>query len=224
LAAPAALYAAGDPGAEAPAPAQAVEVVTPAPGDQPAEPDPADPVPAAQPAAQPSSAPATAPTAGAAPSKRLAATSASATVSIGDNFFSPRQVTVNTGDTVTWRNNGQVAHNVTANDGSFRSGTINPGRTYSNAFSSAGSFSYYCTIHGQGQSGTVTVSSRGGAGGQTGGGGVAGPTEAAAVAAPNAAGSDTFLPATGTSTWVVVLIGVSLLAAGLGLRRTGSTR
>src|SRR5690349_2244745 len=64
----------------------------------------------------------------------VAAASSGATVNItiGDNNFTPKSVTVNVGDTVVWTNQGAVAHDVTANDGSFMSPrNLAPGATYS---------------------------------------------------------------------------------------------
>lgn len=80
------------------------------------------------------------------------------TVSVGDNFYEPASVTVEVGDTVTWRNDGQLLHTVTSNDGLFDSGyTVSPGTTYSYTFTSSGEFPYHCLIHGSIQSGTVVV-------------------------------------------------------------------
>jgi plastocyanin len=91
---------------------------------------------------------------------------ASASVSIGDNFYDPATVTISAGDSVVWTNNGQAPHTVTADDGSFDSSPDCPGNidecmqsgdTYSHTFGSAGTFTYYCKVHGQGMSGTVVV-------------------------------------------------------------------
>ncbi len=70
-----------------------------------------------------------------------------ASVSIKNMAFNPGSVSVTTGATVTWTNNDTTIHTVTADDGSFNSGNIAIGATYSRAFSSAGTFSYHCTIH-----------------------------------------------------------------------------
>jgi len=77
-------------------------------------------------------------------------------VTVGDNFFSPSSLTIQVGDTVEWRNaTGGMAHNVTANDGSFASTTASS-FTFSHTFNSAGSVGYRCTIHA-GMTGTITV-------------------------------------------------------------------
>ncbi len=61
--------------------------------------------------------------------------------------FNPPTLTVSVGTKVTWTNQDTVGHTVTANDGSFGSQTINPGQTFSQTFSTAGTFNYHCTIH-----------------------------------------------------------------------------
>jgi plastocyanin len=153
--------------------------------------------------------------------------SASASVSIGDNFYSPASVSIAVGDTVNWSNNGQAQHSATADDGSFDTGVFGPGASRSHTFTRAGTFSYYCTVHGQAQSGTVRVLAASG-GGSGGGGGpttsATGDSEAAAVASPDAAGTSTTLPATGMAAGVLALVGLALVASGSLVGRAGGTR
>src|SRR5205823_7661573 len=70
-----------------------------------------------------------------------------ASVSAVDFHFVPKTVTINVGDTVTWSNNGKSPHTVTANGGSFNSGNLNPGQSFSHTFTSAGTFAYHCQYH-----------------------------------------------------------------------------
>jgi plastocyanin len=60
------------------------------------------------------------------------------------------------GTTVTWTNQDSTAHTVTANDGSFDSGPIQPGKSFSHTFSTAGTVAYHCKIHPS-MTATVTV-------------------------------------------------------------------
>ncbi len=88
--------------------------------------------------------------------------SASAAVGITatDNTFAPKTTTVAPGDAVTWVNRGAVAHEVTAVDGSFTSGNIDVGKSFTFTVSKSGSFAYYCRYHGtadSGMTGTLTV-------------------------------------------------------------------
>jgi len=77
--------------------------------------------------------------------------------------FSPKSVTLQPGDTVTWTNNSGLTHTVTADDGSFDSGSVAPGQTFSHTFSTAGTVEYHCSFHGAaggiGMAGTVVVQS-----------------------------------------------------------------
>jgi plastocyanin len=190
--------------------------------ETPAEAEPAEQQIQAEPAPTPPPAPALA------TRSRKARASASASVSIGDNFYSPASVSIGVGDTVTWANNGQAQHSATADNGSFDTGVFGPGVRRSNTFTQAGTFSYYCTVHGQAQSGTVRVLAASGGGGSGGGGGptasATGDSEAAAVASPDAAGTSTTLPATGMAAGVLALVGLALVASGSLVGRAGATR
>src|SRR5688500_3110300 len=76
---------------------------------------------------------------------------ATATVELFDNSYSPRSVTVNPGDTVSWvlRGNDRT-HTVTAIDGAFDSGAVfnQPGATFRRTFNEAGrTFEIRCAAH-----------------------------------------------------------------------------
>jgi chitinase len=77
-------------------------------------------------------------------------------VSVGDNFFSPKAVTISVNDQVKWTWTGSAQHSSTSNTGLWNSGLHGKGATFVNTFSSAGTFPYHCTVHA-GQLGTVTV-------------------------------------------------------------------
>ena len=153
--------------------------------------------------------------------QKQAKVAAAKTVSIGDNFYSPATVTINVGDTVTWQNDGAASHSATADDGSFDTGVFNGGQSRSETFSSAGTISYFCTVHGQVQSGKVVVRSSGGGGGSGGGSGASssGTSEADAVASSGAAGSSSSLPATGFAAIILAAIGTTLVGSGSYLKR-----
>ena len=79
---------------------------------------------------------------------------ASASVSIIDTprpqekwGYAPVNVRVPAGSWVTWSNSGEDAHTVTADDGSFDSGELNPSEGYSYFFTEAGTYAYVCTLH-----------------------------------------------------------------------------
>jgi plastocyanin len=76
-------------------------------------------------------------------------------VTVADNQFSPADIQVSPGTTVTWTWAANASdHNVSFSDGAT-SGNKSSG-TYTRTFSSGGTFPYSCTLH-PGMSGTVTV-------------------------------------------------------------------
>ena len=79
-------------------------------------------------------------------------------VSIRDFFFNPSQITIVPGTTVVWVNEGNRPHTVTADDGSFDSGTLMPGQSFMVTFQGRGRISYFCEIHPF-MRGSVTVRS-----------------------------------------------------------------
>ena len=68
-------------------------------------------------------------------------------VSIEDFYFEPANAAVQPGDTITWINEGAHPHTVTADDGSFDSGTLQPGQSFSWTFQAPGAVTYHCSIH-----------------------------------------------------------------------------
>jgi plastocyanin len=72
---------------------------------------------------------------------------AGATVDVVDMAFSRPSVTVPVGGTVTWRFGDPKAHSSTSDSGFWDSGLQSSGDTWSRAFTSAGSFGYFCTTH-----------------------------------------------------------------------------
>ena len=65
------------------------------------------------------------------------------------NGYSPDSVTVVMGvnNTITWVNNDNAPHTVTADDGSFNSGNISPSQPFSFTFTTAGTYKYHCVYH-----------------------------------------------------------------------------
>lgn len=92
------------------------------------------------------------------------ASSASASVSMAGRAFSPSTVTIEAGGSVTFRNDDDREHTVTADDGAFNSGPIGEGGSWKRTFKQAGTFSYLCAIHPE-MTGEVVVKGSGGSGG-----------------------------------------------------------
>jgi amicyanin len=64
-----------------------------------------------------------------------------------DNFtFSPPELKVKVGDTVTWTNHDDIPHTVVS-AGKFRSKTMDTDNSFSFTFTSAGDYKYFCSLH-----------------------------------------------------------------------------
>ena len=61
--------------------------------------------------------------------------------------FTQERIEVTAGTTIRWTNNDQLQHSVTANDGSWDSGLINPGGTWTHTFAQPGEYAFHCTPH-----------------------------------------------------------------------------
>jgi plastocyanin len=70
--------------------------------------------------------------------------------------FLPPTATIRTGTTITWSNEDEAVHTVTAADGSFDSGRMPIGATFSMSFANPGTVEYVCSIH-PAMRGTLTV-------------------------------------------------------------------
>ena len=86
------------------------------------------------------------------------------TVQVADDFFSPRDISVEPGTTVHWVMAGShPGHTVTDTGGAFDSGMVftSSGASFDHTFSSADSgrtFNYFCQTHGNlGMKGSVRV-------------------------------------------------------------------
>lgn len=131
------------------------------------------------------------------------------TVGISNFAFQPASLTIAVGDTVTWTNSDDVAHTATSTDGTFASGNLDPGQSFSFTFTSAGTFAYACDYHAAMQ-GTITVQ---------------------AAAAPTATATAAQIPSTamrtdedrGAADTTLVAIGVLLIASAILLPLVGRT-
>ena len=68
-------------------------------------------------------------------------------ISIKGNAFSPDNLSIKVGDTVTWINNDSYAHTVKATKGEFDSGNMAGGAKFSFTFDKEGTIDYICGIH-----------------------------------------------------------------------------
>jgi plastocyanin/uncharacterized membrane protein len=80
------------------------------------------------------------------------------TVVIRQMRFNPPQLTVQPGDVVEWKNEDIFSHSATADDGSFDSGLIAPGRSWQTTIRGAGTIGFHCRPHPN-MTGSLVVSS-----------------------------------------------------------------
>ena len=208
--------------APAPPPEAAPAPEQPAPAPEQSAPAPEQPAPAPE---QPAAAPA--PPEEPAPKRKertSARAAASGSVAISDFQFTPAQITIDQGDSVTWTNNGPTAHSATAPDGSFDTGIFPAGQSRSHTFNDAGTFSYICTphpnMHGTivvraSQSGGDTGDSGAGDAGDTGGSSDSGSTGAEASQSDGGPS----LPNTGTDAGALLVLGALMLLLGVAVHR-----
>jgi amicyanin len=65
-----------------------------------------------------------------------------------DNFaFTPAEITVSPGTTITWENRDDIPHNVVASDKTFRSKVMDTEQKFSFTFGSPGVYEYFCALH-----------------------------------------------------------------------------
>ncbi|MBI2473774.1 cupredoxin domain-containing protein [Candidatus Uhrbacteria bacterium] len=69
------------------------------------------------------------------------------TVSIQDNSYSPSTLDVDSGRAVRFVNNDDTKHTASADDGSWGTGTLNPGESFTRYFEDAGDYAFHCAYH-----------------------------------------------------------------------------
>ena len=129
-------------------------------------------------------------------------------VAISGFTFSPRTVTVNVGDSVTWTNSDAQAHTATSGS-AWDSGAIGGGASASVTFRSAGTYDYACAFHAA-MTGRVMV--------RAAGGGTTPPTDTAPVTAPD---GDGWLTATLAFLGIVMVVGTFVADRRFRERRAG---
>ncbi|MBD3219302.1 MAG: T9SS type A sorting domain-containing protein [candidate division Zixibacteria bacterium] len=68
-------------------------------------------------------------------------------VTIVDFAFDPQNLEIEIGTTVQWTNFDGATHTTTANDGTWDSGNLSQGESFSFTFNETGTFDYICDIH-----------------------------------------------------------------------------
>jgi amicyanin len=68
-------------------------------------------------------------------------------VEIANFNFTPAELTVTVGGTVTWTNNDDAPHTVTSTDKTFSSPSVNTDGQFTFTFATPGTYAYFCAIH-----------------------------------------------------------------------------
>lgn len=71
----------------------------------------------------------------------------SVAVSLKNLAFYPSVSNIKIGTKVRWTNKDVVNHTIVSDSGTFNSGTLSPGQSFSFTFNKLGSVNYHCTIH-----------------------------------------------------------------------------
>jgi plastocyanin len=71
----------------------------------------------------------------------------SAKVDVKSFKFNPAVIAVKKGGRITWTNSDSTAHTATADKRSFDTQSIDPGKSKSVSFTTAGTFAYHCDFH-----------------------------------------------------------------------------
>ena len=64
-------------------------------------------------------------------------------VDIEDLKYKPAEIKIKIGETISWTNNDDREHTITADDNSFKSGPLRTGKTYRHKFTAAGRYPYH---------------------------------------------------------------------------------
>ena len=123
-------------------------------------------------------------------------------VQIVDFAFSPAELTITVGDSVTWTNLDAVEHTATATDGSWDTGLLGEGESGTIVFTETGTYDYVCTPHPS-MTGRIVVEA-------------APPTETQAPA-PASGGDlpDVAMSADAGSSTLMTLLGTALVGVAL---------
>lgn len=79
------------------------------------------------------------------------------TIVIKDFAFTPKDIQIKAGDSITWINEDSMRHSATDLDGAFDTGLLSQGQEATMTFGGAGKFEYRCTPHAN-MRGSITIS------------------------------------------------------------------
>jgi plastocyanin len=81
------------------------------------------------------------------PARAAEEKSAAGNITIDNFSFTPREITVAKGTTVTWVNHDDVPHTVVSPDKKFKSKALDTDDSFSFTFNDSGTYAYFCSVH-----------------------------------------------------------------------------
>lgn len=82
------------------------------------------------------------------PAQASATVTSGGKVNISQMRFEPAVISIEAGETVTWRNGAGIPHTVSGRAASGpESGTLSSGQVFSHTFDEPGTYEYYCALH-----------------------------------------------------------------------------
>lgn len=72
---------------------------------------------------------------------------ASITIAVDNFTFTPKELTVSRGTTITWVNHDDVPHTIVSTDKKFRSKALDTDDHFSFTFTDSGVYEYFCSVH-----------------------------------------------------------------------------
>lgn len=72
---------------------------------------------------------------------------AAASIAIDNFSFTPKEITIAPGTTITWVNHDDVPHTVVSTDKKFKSKAMDTDDQFSFTFTDAGTYTYFCSVH-----------------------------------------------------------------------------
>jgi len=77
----------------------------------------------------------------------IAKAEAAASVHIDNFTFTPQEITITRGTTLTWINEDDIPHAIVASNKAFRSKAMDTEQNFSFTFSEPGTYEYFCSLH-----------------------------------------------------------------------------
>jgi len=84
---------------------------------------------------------------GTAGSRAAAADSSTVAVQIDNFSFTPQEIKVKAGSTITWTNRDDIPHTVVSTDEAFKSKALDTDDKFTTTLTKPGTYTYFCSIH-----------------------------------------------------------------------------